>query len=1334
MVDPRLYSKPAFWEVSTVVGRSIMDSFAAHLRIVALKAEKADGTKQRALGGRETAAASFSSLSFSKRGGTAAIPLKVHKSVREVELELQEQEKGQLVLTIVSMCLGVVSGAREAGHTNGLPTAEEFGWEKELLGSKEDRREGQGQGAREDDDVDLAYSSESSLSDGEDTAAAAPSEGPKIHSGSGAAALTTAASLDVPPPSTSKSRRRSSTALAAASVRASVETILRANNGADGARGFGRISGKASKDLVDGCESLLRVICPLSPCLSKAAERGDGAGSSGQVVERETAVDVSDASERRTTKDMYRFFSAAIAHNPFIKNVVNARRFSFAEVLEEAELSTDPEQWAKGPAEYHRLFPAAVPVTWTGIVGRMVRYLKAHNFDKDEEHCIRVFNALTAHLLRARAKRDGTLLSITQELEGDEMVEKLAAFRKKQAHLNTHGAVQAALLAVATHDADVFGNVADVASTFLTEVVRYGNGVTQETVFEYISEMDKDAKVLTYLRSRLNAGRSAILERQASGGGVGFQLMEEEKRHEYAHLGRALSLVTLLMDGHNEKLQNLLRHQPKRDFSIDLITQAVELFVLQTANNHTLARMETAEVELLTETVQVLVEAMQGPCYENQKAITANPVFFTSVDRVMHSRFDARVSASARLGANAAAVELLAACLEGRTDTAVHNIIAVELLPLGLDEVRHQLCSLHSAAVQGALPKEECEEAIEVALLGLVSLTSVYDKMRAVPSFYKQLTHLTAKRHKLHGLDAMDSEVGQVEVNWNGTIEVVSFRNPPERVYLSTATKQKFEDSVDLRTAGKRTAALLANTHAFIFEMRQISFLCNTRPIYRQLYPFAGLLRWVVYALACVLNLNLLMSTVGSGKGDRFREERKVGKNNLSNSITYVVGLAVLVGYCVLVCFFSVSEIPLLIHKTDANAKLLLSNPLVKKSAYRDGGQAFTQFGLVVVGVFLFIFMHWFNYTPSTYDDSALKNQQNFALYETLVFAFLAPYFLRCCRAWIVVPDTKATRVFAITYDLLFKKSFFLRYTLLIIFTVAGFSRPEYSTLLLLEILNLEFLLGAVVKCVIVPARSLLLVMYLIVCSSMVYAMFGLRNFEKENWGNCHSALSCFWQIVYKHVISNQAIGAGEMSHREADGGPIYMLRMLYDLLWFIWIFLLFKLLTGLLFSTFTKLNSAMKQRKDVLGNTGFVSGLGRGQYGDLGIISPTFDELVTGKQDHWQYVNFLLHLTNKNSADFNGCESFVQKNLDEASLEWLPVKTSFAIQALAKAGRDTSALKSGEIVTLESTLAAFRKDFDLLTKDVKDLNHGMSKLVDATTGGETGTGGDFDALLEKDE
>jgi hypothetical protein len=46
--------------------------------------------------------------------------------------------------------------------------------------------------------------------------------------------------------------------------------------------------------------------------------------------------------------------------------------------------------------------------------------VRDHNYDADEQHLIRIFNVLTAHLLKARAHDDGSIydIQVGQSLRG----------------------------------------------------------------------------------------------------------------------------------------------------------------------------------------------------------------------------------------------------------------------------------------------------------------------------------------------------------------------------------------------------------------------------------------------------------------------------------------------------------------------------------------------------------------------------------------------------------------------------------------------------------------------------------------------------------------------------------------------------------------------------------------------------------------------------------------------------------------------------------------------------------------------------------------------------
>ena len=331
----------------------------------------------------------------------------------------------------------------------------------------------------------------------------------------------------------------------------------------------------------------------------------------------------------------------------------------------------------------------------------------------------------------------------------------------------------------------------------------------------------------------------------------------------------------------------------------------------------------------------------------------------------------------------------------------------------------------------------------------------------------------------------------------------------------------------------------------------------------------------------------------------------------------------------------------------------------------------------------------------------------------------------RCIRSYIVVPNTWPTRAYCVAYDLVFSRSFLRNNLVLMWCSVQGFQNNNYFALMLLDVLNNSSLLAATIQCMVIPAPSLGMIFYLLACSSVLYAQFGLANFETENWAECHSAMSCFWMIVYRAVPSKNMFGSDVTSNRGVEGRPDFMLRMLFDLVWFIWNFLLFRIMTGLIFSTFGKLRAEESARSAVLNNVGFVSGLERGKYSDMNIKSaPTYDALMAGTQNHWRYVSLLLHLRKKNPVDYTGCEAFVKRCLDAKELHWLPSKTSSGIQKAGRVydappgsdlGAEAAALPLSGKRAVAAAVGDFVKTVEAMRREVEGLGKQVGRLEETT-------------------
>jgi hypothetical protein len=102
---------------------------------------------------------------------------------------------------------------------------------------------------------------------------------------------------------------------------------------------------------------------------------------------------------------------------------------------------------------------------------------------------------------------------------------------------------------------------------------------------------------------------------------------------------------------------------------------------------------------------------------------------------------------------------------------------------------------------------------------------------------------------------------------------------------------------------------------------------------------------------------------------------------------------------------------------------------------------------------------------------------------------------------------------------------------------------------------------------------------------------------------------------------------------------------------------------------TFGELREESNNREDVLQNSCYICGITRAAYDDLGLPpdAPTFDVHIEEEHSLWSYLFFLCDLKDKNPKDYDGRESYVYSEIQKASFTWLPNRTSFEIESLAK-------------------------------------------------------------------
>ena len=335
----------------------------------------------------------------------------------------------------------------------------------------------------------------------------------------------------------------------------------------------------------------------------------------------------------------------------------------------------------------------SVKITFDMLVDRMLKYLKMHNYDKDESSCIRIMNLFLNHVLKGRSNLDGSERNFGEMKESEQRF-----FKARQNNLNSKGVTLAVLNAISTHVANVEGNLADEAVEVLKELLFAGNLAVQNEVKYYVSSIDHDNKFLSHMKARMEHSLFAIKERKEKTS-THFVIMDEVARGEFENAEQTFDALSELCEGHNIEMQDVLRYQEYHTTEVNLVALAAHMFVIQCETNACLKRMEEAEFNLVISNLDFLTECVQGklpmiailctkyfymksnahlhytgPCSGNQELLIMKCVGFVAcLDKLLQSPFHSRISIAVRVKVKAVALQLLASCVEGRHDLVIHE-------------------------------------------------------------------------------------------------------------------------------------------------------------------------------------------------------------------------------------------------------------------------------------------------------------------------------------------------------------------------------------------------------------------------------------------------------------------------------------------------------------------------------------------------------------------------------------------------------------------------------------------------------------------------------------
>jgi hypothetical protein len=548
--------------------------------------------------------------------------------------------------------------------------------------------------------------------------------------------------------------------------------------------------------------------------------------------------------------------------------------------------------------------------------------------------------------------------------------------------------------------------------------------------------------------------------------------------------------------------------------------------------------------------------------------------------------------------------------------------------------------------------------------------------------------------------------IGVIEVAWEGKVHRTCFPLPLESRYLTEKTKDLFMHKARLHTTERRMGMMFDNTDIFVAEMEWVRVLSERFVTYRFIENNLDAIKDGMYALAVLLNLNVLMSPPELNKPfeNYFVDSDKLDSNLLTSlRITFALGFVNFLGYLVIMTVVAITTVPIMIKETDERTKTCKKK--MEPKEFTDI-YAFKWWFVTLVFNVMFIMMHITNFPQ--------HRKNSTGMYSFLIFGINLPWTLSCIRNYIVVPASPPQRLFVIVYDTLVTKPFFRNHVILQMLSIQGFLNTQYFTLMLFDIVNLSERLITIVQALNHHADSLGLVFYLLIATALTYASFGLQFFPEAFQTTFDgvtvqfkTVLSCFWFIFYNYS------GRGNLKAMLAKAEPKssdWLARLLFDSAFFVWVgIILFTTITALLVDALGKSRVEAGKREHEEKHVCFVCGITRTDYDDFGLKpgSASYDDHCTKDHDPWVYVSYVAYLRKKAVSQLSGIESFVRKQIEKHG-SWVPSKTCFVLEAQGKKGSRVNDDDANDDT-----------DFKLLLEKFGVVEKRLNEVVESRRGGD---------------
>jgi len=205
---------------------------------------------------------------------------------------------------------------------------------------------------------------------------------------------------------------------------------------------------------------------------------------------------------------------------------------------------------------------------------------------------------------------------------------------------------------------------------------------------------------------------------------------------------------------------------------------------------------------------------------------------------------------------------------------------------------------------------------------------------------------------------------------------------------------------------------------------------------------------------------------------------------------------------------------------------------------------------------------------------------------------------------------------------------------------------------------------------------------------------------ESEKERSCDTLFMCLVTTMNQGLRNGG--GIGDVLRQPSSKDPLFMVRVLYDILFFfVVIIIVLNLIFGVIIDTFADLRSEKHNTEEIKKNTCFICGLERKDFDNKNV---TFEDHVNKEHNMWNYLWFIVLIKVKDPTEFTGPESYVHSMVKNRCLDWFP-----RLRAISLKVEDADG-EQNELKTLQGQLDQTQKLVQQLSTQLADLRDQMTE------------------------